>query len=191
MTAAPYSGISTYCYANSLHMSLRGAGAASLPDVGFIECLTTMPFGKLYLRLPAGGLLFFSPAAVSPESGLDRALAAMGWECRRWTGGSEVALAMLKEELTTGPCLVGPLEMGLLTHTRGCPPGRSAPIITWLSWRRRPIACCSMTPVDFRSRRSRKWIFSPHGLSTASRTSPDRALCAAALSSFGSSPVLR
>jgi hypothetical protein len=38
----PYTGKSEYCYANSLHMSLVGAGATArdLPEAGFLECLT-------------------------------------------------------------------------------------------------------------------------------------------------------
>jgi hypothetical protein len=48
-----YTGNGAYCYANSLYMALREAGAAAdeLPEPGFIECLTTMPFGTLYLRV--------------------------------------------------------------------------------------------------------------------------------------------
>ena len=47
----PYIGSGDYCYANSLYMSLLGSGANPdiLPSPGFLECLTTMPFGNTYL----------------------------------------------------------------------------------------------------------------------------------------------
>lgn len=55
----PYVGSGDYCYANSLHMSLLGSGASpdTVPSPGFLECLTTMPFGYTYLTRPQ--LFFF------------------------------------------------------------------------------------------------------------------------------------
>jgi hypothetical protein len=43
----PYVGNGAYCYANSLSMSLLGAGANAdeLPGPGFLECLTTVLLG--------------------------------------------------------------------------------------------------------------------------------------------------
>jgi len=48
----PYIGSGDYCFSNSLHMSLLGSGvpAESLPSTGFLECLTTLPFGYTYLK---------------------------------------------------------------------------------------------------------------------------------------------
>jgi hypothetical protein len=41
-----YTGSGSYCYANSLHMSLLGAGTSSdeVPSPGFLECLTMVPY---------------------------------------------------------------------------------------------------------------------------------------------------
>ena len=74
----PYTGKSEYCYSSSLHMcyssslhmSLAGAGAKvrDLPEVGFLECLTTMPFGTMYLHLEDGPLVFFSAPSIDPDA---------------------------------------------------------------------------------------------------------------------------
>jgi hypothetical protein len=47
MQMIPSIGSGDYCFANSLHMSLAAGGAPveSLPSTGFLECLTTLPFG--------------------------------------------------------------------------------------------------------------------------------------------------
>lgn len=115
----PYTGSGPYCYANSLHMSLLAAGfdSSDLPHPGFIECLTTMPFGALYLRLAQGPLAFFSPATVDPDLGLTMALEALGWSCDddRHEEATE-ALDALRKALTAGPALVGPIDMGYLSY---------------------------------------------------------------------------
>ena len=74
-----YVGSGDYCFANSLHMSLLGSGAPSesLPSTGFLECLTTLPFGYTYLK--DAELFFFS--GPNPDLGLTRAIATLGWEC--------------------------------------------------------------------------------------------------------------
>ncbi|MGH2517711.1 MAG: hypothetical protein ACRDHP_18845, partial [Ktedonobacterales bacterium] len=120
--AIPYTGKSEYCYVNSLHMCLHAAGFASdeLPAPGFLECLTTMPFGSTYLRLDDGPLFFGSPCAISPDDGLDRALDALGWTCANWCGSesttSSEALERLRESLASGPVLVGPVDLGYLPY---------------------------------------------------------------------------
>ena len=77
-----YHGNGAYCYASSVYMALRGSGAAAaeLPEPGFIECLTTMPFGTLYLRVGRDLLVLSSPLAT-PEQGITTALETLGWEC--------------------------------------------------------------------------------------------------------------
>jgi hypothetical protein len=61
----PYAGKSEYCYANSLHMSLVGAGADArdLPEVGFLECLAERARRKPQGLNPGGeaGLPRFYP----------------------------------------------------------------------------------------------------------------------------------
>ena len=54
-----YAGSGAYGLSMALHDS--GAAAAELPEPGFIECLTLMPLGTLYLR--AGRDLFVSTSA--------------------------------------------------------------------------------------------------------------------------------
>lgn len=110
-----YVGSGDYCYANSLHMSLLGGGAdpATLPAPGFLECLTTMPFGNAYLKGPA--LFLFD--GFDPHRGLTRALETLGWSCCLEQGGDErVALERLRAAVQHGPVLLGPLDMGYLAY---------------------------------------------------------------------------
>lgn len=120
----PYSGKSEYCYANSLYMSLVGAGAETrnLPEVSFLECLTTMPFGTMYLRLEDGPLVFFSSPTIDPDVGVTRALAALGWTCDEWFGDDGVeALTRLRTAVQSAPALVGPLDLGELLYNPHAP----------------------------------------------------------------------
>lgn len=111
----PYVGSGDYCYANSLHMSLLGSGANpdTAPLPGFLECLTTMPFGYTYLSGPR--LFFFD--GLDPDQGLTRAIETLGWTCRLERGGNEqAALVRLRAASLQGPVLLGPLDMGYLTY---------------------------------------------------------------------------
>ena len=111
-----YTGNSHYCYSNSLHMCLKQAGMANLPDVGLLECMTGMPFGALFLQFEAP-LFFPSHADLNPHSGLSRALSILGWTCTLWEGDdAESALDALKENLKKGPVLLGPLDLGFLPY---------------------------------------------------------------------------
>jgi hypothetical protein len=114
-----YTGNSAYCYANSLHMSLSSSGAdpKDLPAPGFLECLTGGPFGKLYLRLENGPLVFFSSPISDPDLGLKRAIELLGWECQEWYGAdSQEALARLREAVQVSPALIGPVDQGYLSY---------------------------------------------------------------------------
>lgn len=111
----PYIGSGDYCFSNSLHMSLLGSGAPaeSLPSTGFIECLTTMPFGYTYFK--EAELFFFS--GPNPDLGLTRAIETLGWTCTLECGDDEgEALARLRTAVQHGPVLIGPLNMGYLTY---------------------------------------------------------------------------
>jgi hypothetical protein len=106
----PYIGSGPYCYANSLAMVLGPAA----PSPSVVEVLTGSPFG---IELLAGRLPLFDPCGWDPERGLDDAIALLGWTCRRQGAQEdEQALAMLRDALTIGPVLAGPLEVGLLRH---------------------------------------------------------------------------
>ena len=118
----PYVGKSEYCYSNSLHMALTAVGRVkwTVPESGFIECLTTMPFGSTFLDLPRGAQFLCSPADVDPESGLDRAVDALGWTCDVWHGSRTSSRAEVLRHLTAalkhGPLVAGPLDLGELPH---------------------------------------------------------------------------
>lgn len=114
-----YTGNGAYCYANSLHMSLLGAGAdpKELPEPGFLECLTGGPFGKLYLRLEDGPVILFSPPISDPDLGLNHAIDLLGWQCQEWYGDdSQEALSRLREAVQTAPALIGPVDQGYLSY---------------------------------------------------------------------------
>ena len=116
----PYVGSGDYCFSNSLHMSLLGSGAPpeSLPSTGFLECLTTMPFGYTYLK--EAELFFFS--GPNPDLGLTRAIETLGWTCQVERGGTEgEALTRLRAAAQHGPVLIGPLNMGSLTYNPNYP----------------------------------------------------------------------
>jgi hypothetical protein len=116
----PYVGSGDYCFSNSLHMSLLGSGATyeSLPTTGFLECLTTLPFGYTYLK--EAELFFFS--GPNPDLGLTRAIETLGWTCKLECGGDEgEALARLRAAVQQAPVLVGPVNMGYLTYNPNHP----------------------------------------------------------------------
>jgi hypothetical protein len=114
-----YIGSGTYCYANSLQMALLAASDndPGIPSSDFIECLTTMPFGKLFLQLPGSPQTFFSNPHENPDSGLTIAIRTMGWSCQDYRGGDEAtAVKHLREVIKDSPALAGPLNMAYLTY---------------------------------------------------------------------------
>ena len=116
----PYIGSGDYCFSNSLHMSLLGSGAPaeSLPSTGFLECLTTLPFGYTYFK--EAELFFFS--GPNPDLGLTRAIETLGWTCKLERGGDEgEAFARLRAAVQHAPVLIGPLNMGYLTYNPNHP----------------------------------------------------------------------
>jgi hypothetical protein len=118
----PYIGKSQYCYSNSLAMVLAAHPLKDweVPTPGRIECLTTMPFGVLWVRRSSRALFFFSPPNTNPDDGIDQALRALGWECDTFVGTSKTpasaALKRLVQALADGPALVGPLDLGGFLH---------------------------------------------------------------------------
>jgi hypothetical protein len=98
-------------------MSLQAAGMHPLPDTGFLECLTTLPFGKMYLDLADGPIAFFSNLAVNPDQGLSLALKALGWTCEERRGQTaDEALASLRAAVSEAPALIGPVDLGYLSY---------------------------------------------------------------------------
>ncbi|KAL3444228.1 NlpC/p60-like transpeptidase-domain-containing protein [Aspergillus insuetus] len=125
MPMLSYTGSGPYCYAHSLYMILQALSPdpRSIASSGFIECLTTMPFGKLFIDLDTGPVSFFSNPYTDPDEGLRIASETLGWECTEHRGGdADSALLALRSALRNGgPVLAGPLNMGHLTYY----PGRS------------------------------------------------------------------
>ncbi|KAF4173828.1 hypothetical protein CNMCM8927_006593 [Aspergillus lentulus] len=114
-----YTGSGPYCYAHSLYMVLLASGydPQSLPSSGFIECLTTMPFGKHFICLDTGPVSFFNNPYTNPDDGINVALKTMGWTCNNHHGGDAAsALCALREAVIHGPVLAGPLNMGYLSY---------------------------------------------------------------------------
>ncbi len=119
-----YTGNGAYCFTNSLHMSLLAAGAdrQMLPGPGILECLTTMPFGKMFFQGEQGMGFFPSGPDVHPDLGLDRALDCLGWTCDSWYGGDEAeAVACLRDAVVGGTVLIGPVDMGYLAYNPAAP----------------------------------------------------------------------
>ncbi|MEU5155836.1 hypothetical protein [Glycomyces sp. NPDC021274] len=113
----PYTGSGHYCYANSLAMVL----GPDSPGPGVLEVLTGSPFG---MQLLDGTTPFFDPAGWEGDIALDAACTAWGFACLRESGGTpEDAAGRLRAAGPGEPLLVGPVEMGLLTHA----PGRGTP----------------------------------------------------------------
>ena len=128
-----FTGNAAYCFSNGLHMTLLGSGAApgTVPEPGFLECLTGMPFGKSYL--PKRRTFWPSAPGFSPEQGggLDAAIRTLGWTCETWyadgaapdagDGAAAEALARLRDGLRGGPALVGPVDCGSLSYSPHAP----------------------------------------------------------------------
>jgi hypothetical protein len=103
-----YIGSGSYCYANSLAMVTGGNSAP--PSA--IEVLTGSPYGA---QIESSGLPYFDPPGWNPDLGLDAAIDLLGWTCERAEGGTaDEALDRLRS--ASGPALVGPVDIGLLTH---------------------------------------------------------------------------
>ncbi|MDQ6673145.1 MAG: hypothetical protein M3069_20805 [Chloroflexota bacterium] len=62
-------------------MALLSAGADPrvLPEVGFLECLTGLPFGNLLILTEHGPLPLFSSGGIDPDRGLSYAIEALEW----------------------------------------------------------------------------------------------------------------
>lgn len=107
-----YIGNGAYCYANSAAMLLRSAGEDVAPSR--IEVLTGVGLGASL----EGELLFFNLPAAALDTGLSRAFRILGWDVKEkfCPEDGEPPLDELREELQTGPAVLGPLDMGELAY---------------------------------------------------------------------------
>ena len=102
-------------------MCLQSAGVDDVATPGMLECLTLMPFGSHYDEREASRPLFFPDLyPLDPDQGLTIAIGSLGWACNRWMtekqGAAEEAIAQLRTAIQQGPVLIGPLDMGYLSH---------------------------------------------------------------------------
>ena len=108
-----------YCYANSTAMLLGASGHSVAPAQ--IEVLTGVGLGAC---IP-GNLPFFSGAAGLPDRGITRALEILGFEFeeRAQADETEPPFGWLASRLSSGPVVVGPLDMSLLRYNPARPQG--------------------------------------------------------------------
>ncbi len=109
-----------YCYANSAAMLLGASGFPARPAE--IEVLSGVGLGAF---MPPDGLPFFSGAAGLPDRGISRALEILGFafEEHAEDDGSAPPFDWLTSRLSSGPVVVGPLDMSLLRYNPGHPRG--------------------------------------------------------------------
>lgn len=108
----PFVGRTSYCYSKCLCMIFRFFG--DFYELPFVECVTTVPFGFVYMPYEKGG---FAVNGYNPHDGVKRALNTLRYrrefKCFR---SSHEALFSLKKELQSSPVLLGPLDMGFLPY---------------------------------------------------------------------------
>lgn len=109
----PFCGRMSYCYSKCLKMILDWKGDQyPLP---FLECLTTVPFGFVYIAGERGG---FAVNGFNPHLGVRRALEALGYRYQfRWFEDEAQALSHLRSALEEGPVILGPVDMGYLSYS--------------------------------------------------------------------------
>ena len=103
-----------YCYANSTAMLLSSIGEAVPPRL--IEALSGVGLDAF---ISAAGLPFFSGLGGLPDEGISRALRILGFtseEAAFEMPASTRALDRLRSNLSSGPVLLGPLDMIHLTY---------------------------------------------------------------------------
>jgi len=114
-----FTGNGAYCYANAFHMVLASKAPAGgdIPEPGFLECATAMPFGQMFVATDAP-TFWPSPPGWNPEKGLEHAIPALGWSCETWFGDDleDVLLQRLRNALHHGPVFVSPVDFGYLTY---------------------------------------------------------------------------
>ncbi len=84
----------------------------------FLECVTTVPFGFVYIASNGGG---FAVNGYNPHDGVERALKTLKYEYRfKCFQSADEALSFLKKALEKEPILIGPVDMGFLVYDPYC-----------------------------------------------------------------------
>ncbi len=110
----PYFGNGPYCYSNATSMLLSSIGEDIPPWK--IEVYTGVGLGAFWLSHEK--LLFFSSIANPPDKGITRALKLLGFDFKETSSehAGSPPFEQLKSDLSSSPAVLGPLDMGYLTH---------------------------------------------------------------------------
>jgi hypothetical protein len=110
----PFSGNGPYCYSNAASMLLSTIGEPVSPQE--MEAYTGVGLGAFWFRHEK--VLFFSSISNPPDLGITRALRLLGFgfEEKSRDNAGEPPLEQLRSDLSTSAALLGPLDMGHLTH---------------------------------------------------------------------------
>ena len=109
-----YVGNGPYCYANSAAMLLESAGESVEPRL--IEVLSGVGLGAFWVA--ESQTLFLSGLVSAPDVGLSRSFGLLGFKVEEEaeSDGDAIPLDALHLQLTKGPVLLGPLDMGELFY---------------------------------------------------------------------------
>ena len=110
----PFRGNGPYCYSNAASMLLSTIGEQVSPQE--MEAYTGVGLGAFWL--PQEKSLFFSGLSNPPDLGITRALRVLGFgfEEKESDSGEKPPLEQLRSDLSSSTALLGPLDMGYLTH---------------------------------------------------------------------------
>ncbi|HEV2120847.1 MAG TPA: hypothetical protein VGS11_12195 [Candidatus Bathyarchaeia archaeon] len=110
----PFYGNGPYCYSNTASMLLSTIGEQVSPRE--MEAYTGVGLGAFWL--PKEKLLFFSSISNPPDLGITRALHLLGFgfEEKMTSDPGQPPTEQLRSDLATSAAVLGPLDMGFLTH---------------------------------------------------------------------------
>jgi len=110
----PFRGNGPYCYSNTVSMLLSTIGEQVSPQE--MEAYTGVGLGAFWL--PKEKLLFFSSFSNPPDLGITRALRLLGFSFEEnvTSDPGKPPLEQLRSDLASSAAVLGPLDMGYLTH---------------------------------------------------------------------------
>jgi len=112
----PFVGRMSYCYSKCLSMILGWKG--DFYPLPFLECVTTVPFGFVYMASDGGG---FAVNGYNPHDGVERAMKTLKYKYRfKCFQSADEALSFLKRALEEEPILIGPVDIGFLVYDPYC-----------------------------------------------------------------------
>nr|MDO8100409.1 BtrH N-terminal domain-containing protein [Candidatus Njordarchaeota archaeon] len=116
MHEIPFVGRMSYCYSKCLCMIFRFLGNPY--ELRFVECVTTVPFGFVYMPYEKGG---FAVNGYNPHEGTERAVKTLRYEGEfKCFQSDHEAFSELRKELRDKPVILGPLDMGFLVYDPYC-----------------------------------------------------------------------